>query len=337
MRTPKNRGRASSRKNIKKSNKMVKSRKRRRCSNRPYETHYLQVSHIHKICYYEFGNPNGEPVFVIHGGPGDCSRFENAKLFDCSKYRIIFMDQRGCGKSKPFCEIKDNTTFELVEDIERVRIACGLGHRKVQMFGVSWGTFLTLSYAIKYPNNVSRIVLRSVFLCTKQEYEDVENGKFVKKMFPDIFSDYVKGAKDPKNVTDEYYDKIVNGNKNDKYKYAKRVNDYEEIIMSLHPNKLSLRRKLNEKDLCLAKLVAHYFQNRCFTRDIMGKIHNIRHIPTTIVQGRYDAVTPAYYAYKLHKALPKSKIYFTIAGHTMEDDGNSNKLREIFGGIDDKN
>ncbi len=335
MRTPKNNGRASSLKNIKKMNN-TKTRKRRRCNNKPNETHYLQVSPLHKICYYEFGNAKGEPVMVIHGGPGDYSRFENTKLFDCSKYRIIFIDQRGCGKSKPFCEIKENTTQDLVEDIEKVRVACGLGHRKVQLFGVSWGTFLSLSYAIKYPDNVSRIVLRSVFLCTKQEYDDVENGKFVKKMFPDIFSEYADGAKNPDKVTDEYYEKILSGRKVDRYKYAKKVSDYEEIILSLQPNKRSLRRKLNDKDICLSRLVAHYFQNRCFKKDIMGKIENIRHIPTTIVQGRYDAVTPAYYAYKLHKALPKSKIYFTVAGHSMEDDGNWNKLCDIFGGVDDK-
>lgn len=318
-----------------KSRKSRKLRVSRKCSTKPNSTHRIQVSSIHKIYYCEFGNPCGEPVFVIHGGPGDHSRFDNVGLFDCKKYRIIFIDQRGCGRSRPVGEIKDNTTDDLVDDIEKVRVAAGLGGRKIQLFGVSWGTFLSLSYAIKYPSNVSRIVLRSVFLCSKSEYDDVENGQFVRKMFPDVHEEYVRGAKNPERATDEYYDKILSGKPGDKrgLKYLKKVSDYENILLSLHPNKRGLQRKFDKKDVCLAKLSAHYFSNRCFARDIMSNIHKIEHIPTTIVQGRYDAVTPAYYAYKLHKALPKSKIYFTVAGHMMTDEGNYEKVREIFGGV----
>jgi len=334
METRKNRGRAYNRIKHNRSNSRTR-RVSRKCSNKPNSTHRIQVSPIHKIFYCEFGNPVGEPVFVIHGGPGDHSRFDNVGLFDCNKYRVIFIDQRGCGRSKPFCEIKENTTADLVDDIEKVRIASGLGGRKIQLFGVSWGTFLSLSYAMKYPTSVSRIVLRSVFLCTKQEYNDVENGQFVRKMFPDVHEEYVRDAKNPEQATDEYYDKILSCDSGDKsgLKYLKKVSDYENILLSLHPNKRGLPRKLGKKDMCLAKLEAHYFRNRCFTRDIMSKIHKIKHIPMTIVQGRYDAVTPAYYAYKLHKALPKSKIHFTVAGHMMTDEGNYEKVKEIFGGV----
>ena len=319
--------------------KNISTRKRRlrvscKCSIKPRSIHSVQVSKIHKIYYYEFGNPSGEPVFVIHGGPGDHSRFENAQLFDCKKYRIIFIDQRGCGRSKPFCEIKENTTQDLVEDIEKVRIASGLGHRKVQLFGVSWGTFLSLSYAVKYPENVGRIVLRSVFLCTKQEYRDVEGGEFVKKMFPDVYEDYIKGAKEPERATAEYFDNILSCSLSNKkgLKYLKKVSDYENMLMSLNPNKKKLPRKLGVKDMCLARLEAHYFRNRCFVRDIISKVHKIRHIPVTIVHGRYDAVTPAYYAYELHKVLPRSTIHFTVAGHMMTDKGNYNEIKKIFGG-----
>jgi len=327
METRKNRGRTS-KKIYNKSKRKGNTRKR----YKPRETHHIQVSPIHKIYYYEFGNPSGEPVFIIHGGPGDYSRFENVELFNRRKYKIIFIDQRGCGRSKPFCEIKENTTDDLVEDIEKVRIATGLGHRKIQLFGVSWGTFLSLSYSIKYPENVSRIVLRSVFLCTKKEYMDVEGGDFVKKMFPDVYDEYIKDAKDPNNATQEYFDKIVKCNNKTGTKYLKKVSDYENMLMSLYPNKRALPRKFGEKDICLARLEDHYFRNRCFTRDIMSNIDKIRDIPTTIVHGRYDAVTPAYYAYKLHKALPNSKIHFTIAGHLMKDKGNYEKLKYIFGG-----
>ncbi len=332
MKTRKRRTR-SSKKNIHRKSRAGTGRSKR-CAKRPNEVHKLRVSAIHTICYYEFGNPAGEPVFVIHGGPGDHSRVENARMFDCRKYRVIFIDQRGCGRSTPFCEIKENTTQDLVEDIEKVRIASGLGHRKVQLFGMSWGTFLSLSYAIRYPDNVSRIVLRSVFLCTRDEYNDVENGKFVRKMFPDIYEEYVNVAEDPERATDEYYDKILgDGPDSDKYKYLKKVSKYEEILLSLRPNGRKLKRTFSKNDMCLARLEAHYFRNRCFARDIMAKIHRIRHIPMTIVHGRYDAVTPAYYAYKLHKALPKSKIQFTVAGHMMTDEENYAAVSKIFGGV----
>lgn len=356
MKSRKNRGRShiNKNKNNKKNKKNTQNNKTGRvrrprrvnCSKKPNETHALQVSQLHKIYYYEFGAADGEPVFVLHGGPGDRSRFDHVRLFDCAKYRIIFIDQRGCGRSRPACELKENTTNDLVEDIERVRIAAGLGgdDTRIQIFGASWGTFLALSYAIKYPAVVSRLVLRSVFLCTRQEYADVEKGEFVRKMFPDVYAEYVRGATDPGNATREYYDKILStGSAVARENAGTKVRDYENATMTLVPppfnagssSSSSSRARPTQSDLCAAKMAAHYFGGRCFSRDIIARLSGIKHIPVTIVQGRYDAVTPAYYAHQLHMELPRSTIHYTVAGHAMSDAENWSRLARIFGGTDD--
>ena len=154
-------------------------------------------------------------------------------------------------------------------------------------------------------------------------------------MFPDVFEEYVNGAKNPETATDEYFNKIMkcSNKENCANDEIRKVSKYEETLMALDVDPRTMQRKFTKKDICLAKLEAHYFNNRCFIRDILNKVHKIRHIPMIIVQGRYDAVTPAFYAYELHKMLPKSKIYFTIAGHRMREEENFNKVREIFGGI----
>ncbi len=309
-------------KNINKHNKTKKKHTR----NKPYSTNSIQVSDIHNVVFNQYGNPNGIPVFFIHGGPGDFSNPKFISLFNKKKYRIIMIDQRGCGKSTPTCETKENTTDKLIHDMHVIREYLSLHDKKIILFGVSWGTFLALSYAIKYPSNIKRIILRSVFLCSKNEFNDIENGDFVKKILPDVYDDYIKNIKNVKQPINEIYNKINNNS----HSYLSKLYHYEKAQLKLVPNTNKHSNKTVNKYTCAAKLQSHYFSNNCFSKNILSKMNLIQHIPVTIVHGRYDLSTPAYYAYLLHKSLPKSRIFFTIAGHSMTDKENWNKLTSIF-------
>ena len=155
---------------------MNKTKTRKNKKNKKNKTlkinkpHYLTVSDIHKIAYYTYGNNKNEPVFVIHGGPGGKSQIKMKNLFNLKKYFVVFIDQRGCGKSKPFGELKDNNTSNLIHDIERIRRHLNLN--KINIVGFSWGSYLSLSYSIKYPKNIKKIIVGGVYLCKKEEYND---------------------------------------------------------------------------------------------------------------------------------------------------------------------
>jgi proline iminopeptidase len=308
------------------NNNKTKNMRKKYTKLKPYSTDSIQVSDIHNVFFYQYGNPMGIPVFFIHGGPGDFSNPKVISLFNTNKYRIIMIDQRGCGKSTPFCETKENTTDNLVDDMHVIREYLSLHDKKIILFGVSWGTFLALSYAIKYPSDIKRIILRSVFLCSQNEFNDIENGDFVKKILPDVYDDYIKNIKNIKRPMKEVYNKINNNSQS----YLSKMYHYEKAQLNLVPNITKRSNKTVKKYTCAAKMQSHYFSNKCFSTNILSKMNLIQHIPVTIVHGRYDLSTPAYYAYLLHKSLPKSQIFFTIAGHSMTDKENWNKLTSIF-------
>jgi proline iminopeptidase len=270
--------------------------------------HYLTVSDIHKIAYYTYGNKNNEPIFVIHGGPGGRSKIKMLNFFNLKKYFVVFIDQRGCGKSKPFGELKDNNTSNLIHDIERIRTHLNLN--KINIVGFSWGSYLSLSYSVKYPQNIKKIVVGGVYLCKKEEYNDFERGDLLKKIYPDVFDELG----------------VANFKRTDKH-------ILNNLLRELYTNKLTpdnkKLNKLTKNDKLETILYMHYIENNCFSRDLLNKIDKIKDIPVIIIQGRYDIVTPAYYAYELHKKLPKSKIYFTTSGHKMEKE-DKDLLLKIF-------
>ncbi len=293
----------------------------------PFETGYLKVSSIHEIYYELCGNREGTPVFVLHGGPGaSCSPYMR-RFFDPAKFLIVLPDQRGCGKSKPFGEIKENTTQDLVEDIERLRTHLKLG--KIILFGGSWGTTLGLAYGETYPDIVCGMLLRGVFTATREEIDYYYHGG-VRTFFPDAYDELLSALPDPKRrpLPDYLAELIQNGDSTAQWEYGKAWTRYESRIGALQTPpeyiaRLEIKTSEAAKGVCTLGLFENtYMAHRCFLEEgqLWRDLGKIRDIPMTIVNGRYDAICPPVTAYRLHKELPRSTLVIAEgAGHWMGD------------------
>jgi proline iminopeptidase len=294
---------------------------------KPYETGYLKVSDIHEVYYELCGNPQGIPVFVLHGGPGAaCSPYQR-RFFDPAKCLIVLHDQRGCGNSKPAGEIRENTTQALVGDIESLRQHLGLG--KIVLFGGSWGTTLGIAYAEAHPENVRAMILRGLFLATDAEIDYYYNGG-VRRFFPDAYDEFVGSLPDPSKrpLASYMVDLIQHADSAAQWKYCKAWTRYEVKIGALLPSTEYLRL-LEHPSPAMAKgtytlglFENYYMANRCFLEEgqLLKDIEKIRGIQVVIVNGRYDSICPPVTAYELHRRLPNSKLVIAEgAGHWMGD------------------
>ncbi|ENY53922.1 prolyl aminopeptidase [Metamycoplasma alkalescens] len=296
----------------------------------PYKKGYLKVSDIHQIYYEEVGNPKGSPILFVHGGPGGGISESSRQYFDPKHYRIILFDQRGCGKSLPSAEIKQNTTLDLVNDIEALRIHLNI--EKWILFGGSWGSCLSLIYAINYPNATKGLILRGIFLGRDEDNEFLyQKGTsfFMPEAF-DEFSSFV--LPEERNDLIKAYHKYLNSNDIDiaykaAYHWAKwelgavaieQLPDIETILMD------------NKANLELARIENHYFINHIFLEDnyILKNIAKIKNIPTIIVHGRYDLICRPEGAYLLHKNLPNSKLQIVTGGHSSKEEKIATALIE---------
>ena len=293
----------------------------------PYETGYLRVSDIHEIYYELCGNPDGVPVFVLHGGPGASSSPYMRRFFDPAKFLIVLHDQRGCGKSRPFGEIKENTTQDLVGDIERLRTHLKLG--KIILFGGSWGTTLGLAYGEAHPESVCGMLLRGLFTATQAELDFYYNGG-VRMFFPEAYDEFIATLPDPdRRPLPEYLlDLIQHSDSTAQWRYAKAWTKYEASIGALLPSTEFLAG-LESPSPAMARGVYtlglfenYYMANRCFLEEgqLWRDLGKIRDIPVIVVNGRYDMICPPVAAYRLHRELPKSKLIIAEgAGHWMGD------------------
>jgi proline iminopeptidase len=293
----------------------------------PFQSGFLKVSDIHDIYYELCGNPEGKPVFVIHGGPGaGCSPYMR-RFFDPDKFLIVLHDQRGCGRSKPIAELKENTTQNLVEDIEGLRKDLDLD--KIILFGGSWGSTLSLAYAETYPEHVCGLLLRGVFLGTKEESNNIVTN-VIPKFFPESYETMVEAV--PVDTSgysaDTWLRLLQSENHADRVKYAKIMSRYEFKACGLHMEDELLDEYYGSDDNIehihtMALMEMHYVANNCFLEEgqLLKDVHRIQHIPITIVNGRYDMVCPPYTAYKLHKKLPGSKLIIVeVAGHLQNEE-----------------
>ncbi len=291
----------------------------------PFKAGYLKVSDIHEIYYEMCGNPRGEPVFVIHGGPGGGCTPYMRRFFNPEKFLIVLHDQRGAGKSRPNAEIRENNTQNLVEDIERLRRKLKMG--KIILFGGSWGSTLSLAYAQTYPDNISGMVLRGIYLATKEEEEHFWNG--IPKFFPEKYESLTNALPNsalPPN-SHSVLKLMQSKNQVDRKKYAKLVLRYEDKVSGLNVSEESLdeyyglERNMNE--IYTSTLIEHYYaSNGCFLEEgqLLRDTYRIQNIRTIIVNGRYDVVCPPIFAYRLHKKLPASKLIIAEeAGHSMSE------------------
>jgi proline iminopeptidase len=296
---------------------------------KPYKTDYLKVSELHEIFYQLGGNPEGKPVMVIHGGPGGGCSPDMFRFFNPEKFHIILHDQRGAGQSKPYAEIKENTTQHLVEDIEKLRKHLDLG--KVILFGGSWGSTLSLAYAETYPQNVSGMILRGVFTGSKQEIEHFYHGATA-SYFPENYERLLQHIEDPeqKNYPAQLLKKIQSSDPEVRQKYALAWGKYEIKMAVLYiPDRAvdNIFKDWNPYDFAL--LENYYMANNCFLEDgeLLNNTDRLKDIPTVIVNGRYDVICPPITAYKLHKKLTKSELIIVErAGHSA----SAEPLRSIL-------
>ena len=291
----------------------------------PFETGMLRVSDLHEIYYEISGAADGKPVVVCHGGPGGGSTPSMRRYFDPARYKIILFDQRGCGKSVPHAELKENDTWSLVEDMEKLRAMLGI--ERWQVFGGSWGSTLALAYAETHPECVTELVLRGVFTLRREEllwfYQ--EGASWI---YPDAWLDYLEPIPEAErgDMISAYYKRLTSDNREEQLRAAKAWSLWEGGTVSLFPSEERMQSFSSDAfAIAFARIECHYFVNAgFFDRDdqIIANIDRVRHIPAIIAQGRYDVVTPLKTAWELHEAWPEATLDIVQdAGHAASEPG----------------
>lgn len=284
--------------------------------------HLVTPDGEHHIYYEQCGNPNGAPVVVLHGGPGSGCNPGQRRFFDPSYYRIILFDQRGSGRSRPAGQTACNDTPLLVEDIELLRHHLGLPQWMV--FGGSWGSTLAMAYASRHSASISRMILRGIFLARPHELDWFING--VNRFFPDAWERFTNALDtyEKQDILTSYAKRILDNNHPRQLLAAKAWSEYETSIMTLLPPPEPSTLPDDESMLTRLKVHMHYLTHNCFLDDapLLGQIDRFRHIPATIIHGRYDMVCPISTAYKLHQAWPEAEfIVVDGAGHSAMEPG----------------
>ncbi len=291
---------------------------------KPYRTGHLKVSPIHEIYYQLGGDPKGQPVMVLHGGPGAGCTPADFRYFNPDRFHIILHDQRGAGQSRPSGELRENTTQALVEDIEKLRAHLGLG--KVILFGGSWGSTLALAYAESYPQNVGGIVLRGVFTATKDEIDHYYHGGTA-RFFPDAHAALLQCIDRPaeRNYASQLLEKLQSGDAAVRTRCALTWARYEAKIAFLEIDDRTLDGALEHLDPRVFSLLENYYMaHACFLGEgqLLADASKIAHIRTIIINGRYDTVCPPLTAYRLHQKLPNSTLVIVErAGHVASEPG----------------
>ncbi|MBI4062962.1 MAG: prolyl aminopeptidase [Elusimicrobia bacterium] len=297
-----------------------------------YREGKLRVSLLHSIYFEESGNPKGKPVLYLHGGPGAGTSPSNRQYFHPKKWRLVMFDQRGCGKSTPHAELRENTTWDLVADIEKLRRHLGI--EKWVIFGGSWGSTLALAYAEKYPERCKALILRGIFLCRRSELEwFYQQG--ANHLFPDLWEDYLKPipAAERKDMMRAYYKRLTSPNKKIRLEAARAWSAWEGKTLFLNPDPKFFKKWSGDKFVeAIARIESHYFVNNCwFKRDdqLLADAHRLRKIPGVIIHGRYDVICPLSSAWALHRQWPQAKFQIIpAAGHTAYEPGIRSALIE---------
>ena len=298
----------------------------------PFKHEMLQVSPLHKIYVEQCGNPNGKPVIMIHGGPGGGITDAMRRLHDPEHYRIILFDQRGCGQSTPHAELRENDTWALVSDMEQIRQHLRI--EKWQVFGGSWGSTLGLAYAQTHPEFVSELILRGIFMGRKFEIDwTYYNGASI--IFPDKFEAFENliPAEERHDMISAYYKRLTSSDPQTQLEAARIWAQWEASILSITPDPTRVDAFGEDHyAISFARIECHYFKNGCFmeTNDqLLRNAHRIRHIPGTIIHGRYDICTPFVNAWQLKKMWPEADLQIAEdSGHAVTEPGIVHRLIE---------
>ncbi|KAF2791868.1 proline iminopeptidase [Melanomma pulvis-pyrius CBS 109.77] len=301
-----------------------------------FDEGFLQVSPLHAIYYAQYGKQDGKPVVFLHGGPGGSTSMFCASFFDPSIYRVVLLDQRGCGKSRPAAETKENTTPLLIQDIESLRSKLEI--KKWHMvFGGSWGSTLALAYAEVHPETVGSLVLRGIFFAERQEISQSLSGAPLAQMYPEEWEAFIGYLPEEKRGDAlNAFNEIIGGDDKEKAYEAAMVWSKWGMLPNMLVVPADVFAPLDEMSaesvIGESLLILHYFVNGSFMEEgqIYQNLDKIKNIPMSIVQGRYDVVCPPITAWRLHKALPDSKMYWIAnAGHSSLEPPTFKKLVEI--------
>lgn len=296
----------------------------------PYAQGVIDVGSGHRVYWEESGNPRGKPVVFLHGGPGGGCDPKQRRFFDPARYRIVLFDQRGCGRSTPHASLVDNTTWHLVDDIEKLR-----EHRRIerwQVFGGSWGSTLALAYAEKHPERVTELVLRGIFLLRQSElrwfYQEGTSA-----LFPDAWQDFVAPipADERGDLMRAYHARLTSDDAAVRMEAARAWSVWEARTSFLAPREEHVAHASSDAfSLAFERIECHYFVNGGFLRSdtqLLDEIDRIRHIPGVIVHGRYDVVCPVRNAWDLHQRWPEAELKIVgEAGHSAYEPGILHEL-----------
>ena len=292
---------------------------------KPFASGRLKVSSIHELYYEQCGNPEGQPAIFLHGGPGGGLVPEYRQFFDPNVYRVVLFDQRGAGQSTPHASLEENTTWDLVSDIERLREHLGIDRWLV--FGGSWGSTLSLAYAQTHPARVEAVVLRGIFLCRPKEIRwFYQEGEGASAIYPDLWEEYVRIIPEAErgDMLSAYHRRLMSDDEAVRLEAAKAWSIWEGSTSKLLPDE-DLIEHFGDPPiaLALARIECHYFINNIFfptDNYLIENIDKIRHIPAVIVQGRYDIVCPMMSAWDLHRAWPEADLrIIPDAGHSATE------------------
>ena len=289
----------------------------------PFNTLSLSVGEGHMLHVEECGRVDGLPVVTLHGGPGGGTSPSLRRFFDPDRYRIVLFDQRGCGKSTPHASLHANTTQDLIDDMERIRVSLGID--KWLIFGGSWGATLAIAYARQHPDRCLGLVLRGVFLCTQSELDwFYRNG--ANALFPDAWHDLTSplSLTEREDIVRAYYDRLQEDDFNKRRPDAAAWAQWESALISLEPTPSNTLTDARRSD-ALARMETHYFVNKGFFKhdgELRDDIDRYKHLPVTMVQGRYDVVTPPRTAWSLARQWPGAKLQIIgDAGHSVGEPG----------------
>ena len=304
----------------------------------PFASGHLQVSNLHRIAYYQHGNPKGKPVVYLHGGPGGGSSPRASRFFCPDHWHMIRFDQRGCGQSTPHAEIRENTTWDLVEDMEKLRQHLGL--QQWFVCGGSWGSTLALAYAQCHPQHVTGMVVRGIFTVRRAEllwfYQEGANW-----LFPELWDEFITPIPPAErgDLLGAYYRRLTSEDEQTRLTYARHWSRWEGATLSLRQDEARVDDfSTPDFALAFARLESHYFANAGFMQydgQLLKEADKLNNIPGTIIQGRYDVVTPARTAWQLHKAWQGSSlIIIPDAGHSVDEPGTAAAMGEVIEGYE---
>ncbi|WP_435256979.1 prolyl aminopeptidase [Thioclava sp. FR2] len=298
----------------------------------PFDQRMIDMGDGHRIFVEQCGRRDGIPVLVLHGGPGGGCSPAMRRYFDPSVYRVVLFDQRGCGRSQPHASVENNTTWHLVEDIEIIRKSLGID--RFILFGGSWGATLALVYAITHPDRVTSLALRGVFLMTRAELDWFYGGG-AGAFYPDLWARFTTPIPEDErhDLIAAYHRRLFSGNLMEESRFGRIWANWENALASVHYDGF-IGESPSDYARAFSRLENHYFQNAGFLDSdgwILKEKHNIKHLPATIVQGRFDMICPPISAHRLAQDWPKCHLRMVpLAGHALSEPGISEALVHVM-------